>query len=362
MAGFDDEDLSMDMIQLDTQSLQELSSLTQDNEQLNSADDSQKESQEGVGTKTEDTSSAKTTGETTKSPANSDENVLKLFAGFLSERGLLSVEKEELEQINDEDAFAELMKKQIKQNEFAQLNDTQKKYLEALENGIPTETFLGYAQASQAYEQLTDEVIQNNVGVQRDLIVEGYMAKGFSREYALKQFQRVSDAGESVEEAKMFKETLKQIQDQRYQSQIEEQTKLRQEQENLRKQQIEDLKKSVYSKSKLFEGFDISKGVQDKVYDLMTREAGRTPDGIPVNALLKDQMENPVEFQTNLYYVYELTNGFKDLSKLGKKATTKATQEFKSKLEKASFIGSSTTNPYIENEGGETPIITDVLD
>ena len=239
------------------------------------------------------------------------------------------------------------------------MNDHQIKYLNGLENGLPEEEIKDYIQSDIAFEKLTDEVIENNAGVRRDLIIQGYLAKGFDEGYATKQSQRVSDSGEDVEEAKMFKETLKQIRDQQYQAQIENNKRTQEEAQKAYDKQINDFKESVYKKDKIFDEIAVTQGMKDKVYELMTKPVAYAEDNRPINAFEKSRLENPIDFLTNMYYAYELTNGFKDMKKLVAKATTKSSNTFKSKLQRNNFIFNSQSNPNLDNDI-DAPNIVDI--
>ncbi len=297
----------------------------------------------------------------TESPANSD-NVFKSFAGFISEKGLLSASEEDLAAVKDEDTFAELVKKQIKDNEYADLNESQVKYLEAIREGVPAEVFHENLQANTAYEQLTDDLVKGDPGVRKDLIVAGYVAKGFDENYALKQYKRVSDSNEDVEEALMFRDDLKRLQDERYTAEVARVKQAQDDAKAANQKQIDDFKTSVYAKEKVLKDFKVTKGIQDKVYSLMTKPVEYTKAGEPINAMMKDRIDNPVEFETNLYYLYEITNGFKDLGALSKKAASKVTNNFQATLEKSNYIESSQSNPFLKSDEDTTPIvITDII-
>jgi len=364
MAGTEN-DLNMDMIQIGDLDLPDnLESLPEKEETEKQSVNNivtDGENQEIVGDGSEKSLEEKEES-TVTSPANSDDNVFTTVTEFLSERGLLSIEDDEVKAIKSEDDFAELVKKQIKSNELSDLNDNQKKYLEAIRVGVPDEVFHTHLQSTQAYEELTDEVIKSDPGIRKSLIIEGLKAQGFKSDYALRHFNRVSESNEEVEEATMFRDKLKQIQDSKYQEEVVNTKKVKEQAEVERQQQLDNLKKSVYEKDKLFEDFSITKGIQDKVYELMTKPIAHAEDGTPINALMKDQIENPVKFQTDLYYAYLLTNGFKDFKKLMGKATTKAVNNFKDKLHNSNFITTSQSNPSFLSNDSDIPEIADIVD
>ena len=362
MAGKEEdtiEELSMDMLDLSSIPLPEgleiddkghVTETEENTQELNANKVADGENQENVGDSTEEESelSQRSEKSTEESPANNDDNVFKTLAGFLSEQGFLTVHsEEELSKLEDDSSFAALMKKQIKHNEYEDLNDGQIKYLEALREGVPEQVIHNTLKATEAFNQLTDEVISSNQQVRKDLIVAGMKSKGFDEAYALKHYQRVSDSNEDVEEAKMMKLHLKDVQESQLQTEIASKQEEKQRVEQVRNEQLENLKSSVYSKDKVFESLEVSKGLQDRVHSLMTKPVSYTPNGVPMNALMKAREEDPVGFETNLYYIYELTGGFKNLDKFVNKATTKAINSFKSKLEKTNYITTSQNNPIL---------------
>ena len=361
MAGTQDNTLSMDMIQLGNFELPEdLEKIEQEEKKINVADDG---SQEIVGDSTEESLNEGESGKST--PADSDNgNIYKSLTDFLQEKGLLSVQSDKINDINDDDAFAELMREQIKANEYADLNDNQKKYLEAMRNGIPEKLFHDNLQATNAFEQLTDDVIRDNADVRRDLIIQGLLAQGFDQSYALKHYNRVSGSGveEEVSESLIFRDKLNKSRQEEYQKSIKQIEEGKKAAINAAESQADELRNAVYGKDKIFDSIPITKGVQDKVYNLMTKAVDTTDEGMALNALQKYSKENPLEFQTSLYYLFELTDGFKNIKKLESRATSKAINSFKTKLERSNMIPSSSNNPNFNNDTLEDiPTIVDIL-
>ena len=372
MAGKDnnmDNDLNMGMLHLGDIDVTEIikEEVIEEKEETHvedkvndNADDN---SQESVGDDTDvEVSSETDTEVTTESPASSDE-VLVAFVQSLADKGLLSVSEKDLKDLKDENALAELMSRQIKSNEYADLNEMQKGYLDSLREGIPSEVFHKHATASQAYDQLTDDVIKSNPEVRKDLIIQGYLAKGFDNVYAQKMYQRVSDSGEDVEEAIFFKVHLKSLQDNAYQEEVNKVNAQKEQVKEEQKQRLDELKDSVYSKKELFEGFKVGKGMQDKVFNLMTKPVAFTKNNEPINAFIQAQQANPVEFNTNLYYLFELTDGFKNLGKLNQRAVSKASKNLRDTIQNSNFISGSQSNPKLteEDDPNVPDVITDIV-
>lgn len=360
MAG--ENDLSMDMLDFSNINLEGL----QEEEHIEVEQDTTEivtdgtQIQENVGDITDIIPEKEEEG---NDPANSsDENIFKSFAGFLKDQGLLSVEFN-ADEIQDDDTFADLMKKQVKANEYADLTESQKFYLDNLREGIPEQVVQTYLKVNNDINSITEDDIRENSEIRKSLIVEGLKLKGFDESYALKQYNRVSAANEDVDEAIAMQKIIRQSQDDWFKDEkvkVEEQKRLQQE---ATQKQLDDLKNSVYNTKNFLETIPVTKGIQDKVYSLMTKPVGYTEEGKPINALMKAQLEDPIGYQTKLYYLFEITNGFKDLKVVTNKAAAKAVNTFKSKLASTNFIEQSSNNPNLQQQlETEIPIITDIID
>jgi len=155
---------------------------------------------------------------------------------------------------------------------------------------------------------------------------------------------------------------LKALKDQQYQSEVDNVRKQQEDAQKAAAKQLEDLKTEVYKVEKLFDELPVSKTMQDKVYSLMTKPVTTLDNGVAINALQKHQLENPVDFNSKLYYMYLITDGFKNMNQIVHRASTKAVNTFKAKLEKSNFIGTSQSNPSFHEDITDRPIITDIID
>jgi hypothetical protein len=295
-------------------------------------------------------------GENTTSPANSDE-VFKPLAEFLKEKGFFTTLEKEITTADD---LAEAFREEIKKNEFAQLNPLQKEYLEALSQGIPDNLVQEHMKTRGIFENITDEVLETEEDVRKEVIIQDRMASGWTKERAERDYKRISETGESIEESRISRDNLLQKEKVEYEATVarakEEQTKA----ELAAKQQLEDLKNSVYKEDNFLSSFKVTDGLKQKVYETMNTVVDYTPDGLPLNRLMKHKLDNPVEFEKNLYYLYELTNGFKDISKFTTKATTSAAKKLSSAIANSTLIKSGGGDPYntaLDMEENVSPIV-----
>lgn len=289
-----------------------------------------------------------------ESSANSNNQAFKDFGIYLKEQEVFSSLDTDITSMED---LSKALDSEVKKREFSNLNDSQKDYLKSLElGGNAGELFKEHYKAQLIYSDITDSVIDENPEVRKELIVQDLLNRGYSSEEANKQFQRLNNSGETIEESRKSRNNLKQKDVDAYQAEI----KIKQDRvianEKAVEKHLADLKESVYNKDEIFENFKATPGLKDKVYETMTKVVGY--DGkIPLNTLLKDRLENPVDFETRLYYAYSITDGFKNMDKFTVKASSKAADSVKEAITNSSFKTSSKANFENDEHSYSAPIV-----
>jgi len=162
-----------------------------------------------------------------------------------------------------------------------------------------------------------------------------------SDEKATKLANLAVDTGEDLEEAEFAFKALKDKVASDYQSKVEIEKQKKIDAEKSQKQQIEELKETIDKTDSFLEGYKLTKTEKEKLYQQMTNPAGYTDSGQPIDAVKKSQMEDPKKFAMNLHFLYQVTNGFKDLSRFNKKIKSKASNELDSILKNQNFFGTS---------------------
>jgi hypothetical protein len=92
----------------------------------------------------------------------------------------------------------------------------------------------------------------------------------------------------------------------------------------------------------------------------MTTIVGTSPQGVSENALMRTRREDPVGFDTKLYYLYEITKGFSDFSKINKGGRSSAIKD----LERAARanINSGSTPSFVQDKDSyDSPLDGHVL-
>ena len=102
------------------------------------------------------------------------------------------------------------------------------------------------------------------------------------------------------------------------------------------------IKENIFEKTNLINGFKPTKAIQEKVYKTMNEIVGKSPDGVFENRFMRERRENPIEFESRMYYIYEMTDGFKDLSKLNLKAKSSAVKDLETIIKKGAYKDAGT--------------------
>lgn len=270
--------------------------------------------------------------DTESAPEDSDE-LLHSFTSALVEKGVLSgIDPEKLKIKSVEDLFS-LVQEEIKKNEYGDLNDTQKLYLESLRNGVPEEKAKETLSGTDYLDKISDEVIEGDDKARQWLIYQMYLRKGFTEEKAAKMVERSVRAEEDIAEAKEAKDFLKQELKQNLQAEIAAKEAERKQKEEESKKVIANLKKEIVdSDAPLLAGVTKTKQLAEKVYKSMTEVVEVTPEGQALNTILKARKENPIEFEKKLHTVWQLTNGFTDFSYFNRTNASKKALAFEQQL------------------------------
>lgn len=247
------------------------------------------------------------------------------LAKLLTEDGLLSSSLD----IKDKDGFIEAFKSTIKEAEYSDLSDIQKRYLENIRDGIKEDIFLQYEANNASLDSISMLDIENeeNQQLREDLIKQSFLIQNFSEEKASKWTKKVVESGEDIDEAKEALEAIKKFNTERYEAKVEEAKQAKIKQKQHEDSQLNAFKDKVESASELIKGNKINKVFKTKIVDAYTKVAGYTEDGVPYNKIAEAQMKDPIDFQFKLAYLFELTNGFNDFDSLTTKKAAKSTAE-----------------------------------
>jgi hypothetical protein len=238
---------------------------------------------------------------------------LTSLTSALREDGVLSsLSDDELKEIKSGSDLIKVIRKQIENNEYSDLNEDQKEYLKALRNGVPEST---YREAQNSSKQLADISPydlegEDKLEFRRKVLTQDFLVKGFEQAEAEKYAERSIDLGEDVEDSKKALARLQKVEKDRLAKLSEEaEARNKQAQENYQKR-LNELKTKVLSTNEVIPNMKVNEDTQNKVYDLMTKTAGYDRNNNPVSAVVKSMIEDQ-DYLVKLNYLHHLTDGFK---------------------------------------------------
>lgn len=263
-----------------------------------------------------------------------DESSPKLYSSIsavLFEQGILPSLKSS-EDIKTSEDFVNAFKQELE----IQSNLKVSAYLETLD----LEKIATHRKDNLLLDSIDEDYLKSNLEVAKDIILRDYINQGLSEDRARKQLRKAVDLGEDIiiEEALESIDSLKEFnsrQEEQVKIDAQNQSKLMQDEQRL----IEDnVKKQVFNSSEIIKGIPNTKILQEKVYRSMTEIVSKNPTtGELENKFIKDRNLNPIEFDVKMYYLYELTNGFKDLDNISKTVNSKAVKKLETTLRKTRF-------------------------
>ena len=253
--------------------------------------------------------------------SESSSNLYSSLAAFVHEQGLLPSLDIDLKEIKSADDFASVFNKELDIQAELRLND----YLANLDLNK-----IGVAkQEIKDLNTLNVDLLKNDIDLAKRIIYDDYLNQGLDEKKANRMLNRLIDLGDDaiLEDAEESLQSLKEFKAR----EIERETqsyKERLEADKIQQAKLdEQMKKTIYESKDLISGLKPNKALQDKVYKSINDIVGKSPDGTFENKFMKERRENPLEFEIRMYHFYELTNGFKDLSKISTTAKSSAVKD-----------------------------------
>jgi hypothetical protein len=284
------------------------------------------------------------------------------IAKLLKERELFTDDELDLETITDSDKLVEALKGEIKKNEFADLSVTQKKYLEAVREGVPDDIFMEHQQAEAGFSAITEDMLSKDAELRENIIMSDLLSKGVSKPRATALYKSLEASGEDVAEALESLTNIKAAEADEYQAKLDAIKAQKQTEEDDNKSRFDRLKNSVYDTKEIIKNYKITDTLRDKVYATMTKAVSTSKDGQPVNKFTSEREKDPVGFDTKLYYLFEMTKGFKDFSIFEKKAQSKAARELERVVSRTNILNTGSASNISDPGDLDIPSIVELSD
>ena len=232
-------------------------------------------------------------------------------------------QQEDLGEIKSDVDLASALDKEIE----ARLSDKYKELDALAKTGAPVDVVVKLQNGLDQLGQINENVIEQSPEIAQQLIIEDFMNRGFSQEDSVKYFGLIEQAGNSTEEAM---KALGARKDQFTKAITDVKTKAQADKAAEEAKRVSDAKElaKAFEANKIL-GRDVGPSTRERLKKLVNTTVGHTTDGQPLNELMKFKVDNPVEFEQKLSYLFLVTNGFKDLKSFDRSAETRVSRGLK---------------------------------
>ena len=272
-----------------------------------------------------------------KSSKDTDSNSSTLSPKFFSSLVQALKEGGILEDVKDEDIksqedFFSVIEESIKAREFADLDETQKEYLEALRAGIPHEDIVEYQRNIDSYNSITEDALteesEDGSDLRRTIIMNNFISKGIAEAKAKKLTDKIFDSGEDLDEAKEALTELVTAEKKQFEAVKQSRVQQKAAAAKAEKDAVDKLNKIVKETKELIPGLQIPQALKNNIVKGLTQPVGYTEDNRPLDIISKYLHDNPIEGRFKLAYLLSVTDGMKNMKVLeNKKAKSNAFKE-----------------------------------
>jgi hypothetical protein len=312
----------------------------------------------------EETSTEETTVESTDDIDDSekvtteskDSTIYKTLSEFLKEEGIVD------EVFEDKDSLFNYFKS-VAENEIKEwrsnLPEEITTIIENYEQGVPFDELLSITSNQIRLDSIDDEVLSDNLELQKNLVRNYYLNKGFNESKIEKMISKSLELDELEEEATEALSELKELEAQRLEE-LKERTKQEQEEQRLAYEQtINNLNNTIKETKEIIPGIKLDDKAKKDLFNMITKPATQK-DGVNYSQVMLLREKDPIGFEVKLNYYAKLglfdENPKFDL--ITKKSETKALNKLEKQLEEdlKSRINKSNANSRNSDDN------SDVLD
>lgn len=251
------------------------------------------------------------------SPNDDLSPIYSSLAAHLHDSGVLSNLKDD-KPIKDFNSLKDAIAEEIKNG----ISETQRAYKEAAERGVAEDDYFAYEKMMSQLNNITETVLQSpeNAELRGKIIAQDFLNRGFDKEDAEKYAKRSIDLGEDLEDATKSLGRIKEFTTSEFQK--------RQEAEKAKEESVnKDIKQFIDKKKEFIDGIDIDENQKEKLYKQITTPVARDKAGTILSKYGKALKDDPIEMRVTTEYLFMITDGFKDFSKLNNTIETAKTKE-----------------------------------
>lgn len=264
----------------------------------------------------------------------------KLASALYQDGIITGVTEEELKDV-DGDKLAEFLKRTIKENEYSDLGERGREFLDAVRAGVPIEVATKIHNTELQLEGFTedafiesddddDDVAENKRATREQLIMNDLISRGFTKEVAKRKTDMSFKEGIDEEDAKIALDNLKNTMKHRKEAEIQA---AKVESENIQKQRVALVDK-ILKTEEILPGLKVPEGMRSKIARSLTEPTGRDANGRLRTYVSDKRSVNAELFDTRLNYFIELGlfDEKPDLSIFGKQKVSSAVKLLEKEL------------------------------
>lgn len=265
-------------------------------------------SPDGFKEETDDETPPNTKGSSSSSP-------IKPFVKALAEEGFLpSIEDDDFDALVEEqggamEALMELSRRAIKEDieEYKKTADADfKSFLEARDAGLDLNQWADVQEAKKFYSAITEDKIDEDEDIQKDLIREHLRIKNVDEETIEATIDSFETTGKLADNAKKAHKNLVKFTEEQEGKLKEDKIKRDEADKRTREENIKSLRKEVDVMNEIIPGIKINKQTKDKIFSNITSIVKNGPNGEPLNTAMAKRAEDPLKYAIIENYLIEL--------------------------------------------------------
>ena len=222
-----------------------------------------------------------------------------------------------------------------------------------LEDGVPLKTLLDLDEKSTTLESITPELLEDNGEIQKN-VARAYFKRttSFSDIKIEKEIKKLEDADELRDESKEFFEELKGLDKKDKEQFALDAKKQREDAIKAQNETLKTFKTTLEKTEEVVTGLKVNQIMRDKIYKSLTTvvEVDET-SGTPLNKIAKARMQDPINFEIKLAYLFEVTDGFKNWDIFTTKGKKDAYNNFEAaarELDKGKHSARTMSSPAVD--------------
>ena len=304
--------------------------------------------------KTEDNNSGKSPSQNAKASDSPTDNKIATLAKALTEKGILSEIPEDFD--GTVEGLLGLVGGEVNtgiQSYKDSLPEAVRKVIDNYEEGVPLDRTIANQSRQVEYKSITTESIDSNIELQKRLVAQDLINRGYSEEKISKRLEMFENNESLMEEARDAHSTLLQAEEYREIEMKKNAAANSKRREDDNRKTLEDIRSSIDTSEEIVPGMKLNKTSRDKLYSSLTSPVDKDANGNPMNAVAATRAKDVLKFETTLHYLHQLGVFGGDWSKLTKVAKSSASKELEALLDNTNdFNGSNSGSAGVSPGAG----------